>query len=68
MNEYKIDEGEELYEVVDNLEKAPWYIRWNPLLRLLFIEFITKKYVDVMDEEGNVRRIYEKLNKGEKEK
>jgi len=59
--EFKLGEGRELYCIIDFSEKLPWYVRWNPILKLLLTYFWYQRYIDVIDDKGNVRRIYEKL-------
>ena len=62
-NNYKLSEGKELYAIIDYSEKLPWYIRWNPFLKLALTYFWYQRYIDVIDEKGNVKRIYEKTGK-----
>ena len=64
--EYKIGEGKELYCIIDLSKDCPWYIKWNPLTRLFLTFSWYQRYIDLMDEDGNVRRVYEKLEENKK--
>lgn len=63
---YKIGEGKELYGILDLTKDAPWYIKFNPIAKMFFTFFWYQRYVDLMDEQGNVTRVYEKFE-GKKE-
>jgi len=65
---YKIGEGKELYSIIDMSENTPWYIKYNPLMKLLLTFFWYQRYIDVIDDNGNVERIYEKLEEMGNEK
>ena len=59
--EFKVGEGKELYKILNLSKGFPWWIRWNPIAILMLTFYEYRRYIDLMDEEGNVRRIYEKV-------
>lgn len=63
MKKYKIGEGKELVGIIDLFENMPWWIRWNPMARLLGTFYEYRRYIELIDEKGNVEKIYEGIKK-----